>query len=244
MAAHTEAGQPQWRRFAAASAGYGAPAGDYPALWQWSVDNPARFWRAVWDFFDLPAATGPGPGDAAVLADSTMPGARWFPGVTLNYVEQVLRHANRPGPAVVGIDEDGGRTVIDWSALPGRVGAVAAELRRLGVRAGDGVVAYLPDVAEAVIAFLATAAVGAVWSSCGQDYAPEGAAARLGQLAPKVLFSCDGYRFNGRWIDKRADTAELLGLLGRKDSLSSMLKCVCRRPNVVLKLAAVTSLTA
>jgi len=211
--AQTDAGQPQWRRFAAASAGYGAPGGSYPALWQWSVDNPARFWRAVWDYFDLPAATGPGPGDAAVLADSTMPGAVWFPGVTLNYVDQVLRHANRSGPAVVGIDEDGSRSVIAWSALPGRVGAVAAELRRLGVRAGDGVVGYLPDVAEAVIAFLAAAAVGAVWSSCGQDYAPEGAAARLGQLAPKVLFSCDGYRFNGRWIDKRADTSELLGLL-------------------------------
>lgn len=212
--AQTGAAQPQWRRFAAASAHYGAPTGDYPALWQWSVDNPARFWRAVWDYFDIPAATGPGPGDTGVLAEAMMPGAQWFPGVRLNYVDQVLRHASRRGAAVVGIDEDGTRTVIDWPALPGRVGAVAAELRRLGVRAGDGVVAYLPDVAEAVVAFLATAAVGAVWSSCGQDYAPEGAAARLGQLNPKVLFSCDGYRFNGRWIDKRTDTAELLGLLG------------------------------
>lgn len=215
MTAHTGTGppEPHWRRFAAASGTYGAPAGDYPALWQWSVDDPARFWRAVWDYFDIRAATGPGAGDAAVLADPTMPGARWFPGVTLNYVDQVLRHASQPGAAVVGIDEDGTRTVIDWPALPGRVGAVAAELRRLGVGAGDGVVAYLPDVAEAVIAFLATAAVGAVWSSCGQDYAPEGAASRLGQLQPKVLFGCDGYRFNGRWIDKRADTAELRELL-------------------------------
>ena len=216
MAAHIEG--PQWRRFAAASARYGAPPptrpGDYPALWEWSVQNPARFWRAVWDYFDIAAATGPAPGDGGVLADPTMPGAQWFPGVRLNYVDQVLRHGSRGGAAVIGIDEDGTRTVIDWAELPGRVGAVAAELRRLGVRPGDGVVAYLPDIAEAVIAFLATAAVGAVWSSCGQDYAPEGAAARLGQLDPKVLFSCDGYRFNGRWIDKRADTAELAGLLG------------------------------
>jgi acetoacetyl-CoA synthetase len=210
--AHTQ--EPQWRRFAAASTHYGAPTSDYPALWEWSVANPARFWRAVWDYFDIPAATGPAPADGGVLADPAMPGARWFPGVTLNYVDQVLRHATRGGAAVIGIDEDGTRTVIDWAELPGRVGAVAAELRRLGVRAGDGVVAYLPDIAEAVIAFLATAAVGAVWSSCGQDYAPEGAAARLGQLDPKVLFSCDGYRFNGRWIDKRADTAELAELLG------------------------------
>ena len=202
--------QPRWREFAAFA---GRPAGDgYAELWQWSVAEPARFWRAVWEFFDIPATAGPGPGDAGVLADAAMPGARWFPGVRLNYVDQVLRHAGRPGAAIVGVDEDG-RTRIDWHDLPGRVGAVAAELRRLGVRPGDGVVAYLPDIAEAVVAFLATAAVGAVWSSCGQDYAPQGAAARLGQLAPKVVFSTDGYRYAGRWIDKRADTAELVALL-------------------------------
>lgn len=205
--------QPRWRQFAAASARFGAPAGDYPDLWRWSVAEPARFWRAVWEYFDIPTAVGPGDGDDAVLADARMPGARWFPGVRLNYVEQVLRHAGAPGAAIVGIDEDGTRTAIDWSQLPGRVGALAAELRRLGVGPGDGVVAYLPDIAEAAVAFLATAAVGAVWSSCGQDYAPQGAAARLGQLHPKVLFSASGYRHSGRWIDKSADTAELLGLL-------------------------------
>jgi acetoacetyl-CoA synthetase len=204
---HTE---PSWRRFAAAAH---PAARDYSELWRWSVRHPARFWRAVWEFFDIPAASGPGFGDAAILADPAMPGARWFPGVRLNYVDQVLRHAGQPGAAIIGIDDDGARTRIEWSQLPGRVGAVAAELRRLGVGPGDGVVAYLPDIAEAVVAFLATAAVGAVWSSCGQDYAPEGAAARLGQLEPKVLFSCGGYRFGGTWIDKRVDTAELLALL-------------------------------
>ena len=205
--------QPAWRQFAAEVAAHGVPAGDYESLWQWSVDHPARFWRAVWEFFGVPAATGPGEGDAAVLADAAMPGARWFPGVELNYVDQVLRHRHLPGAALIGIDEDGTRQVIDWSELPGRVGAVAAELRRLGVRPGDRVAAYLPDVADAAIAFLATAAVGAVWSSCGQDYAPAGAAARLGQLSPRVLFSCSGYRLNGRWIDKVADTAELVAQL-------------------------------
>ena len=213
------ADEPPWRRFAAASARHGAPAGDYPQLWQWSVDHPARFWRAVWDYFGIPAATGPGPGDDGVLADAAIPGAQWFPGVRLNYVDQVLRHASQGGVAIVGIDEDGTRTRIDWAQLPGRVGALAAELRRLGVRPGDGVVAYLPDIAEAVVAFLAAAAVGAVWSSCGQDYAPEGAAARLGQLEPKVVFSCGGYHFNGRWVDKREDTAELLKLLPGEQTL-------------------------
>ena len=205
---------PQWRRFAAASASQGAPAGEYGELWQWSVDRPARFWRALWEYFDIPAATGPGPGDAGVLADATMPGARWFPGVRLNYVDQVLRHcADRDGAALIGIDEDGTRTEIGWAELPGRIGAVAAELRRLGVGPGDRVGAYLPDIAEAAVAFLATVSVGAVWSSCGQDYAPQGAASRLGQLEPKVLFSATGYRLNGRWHDKGPDTAELLAEL-------------------------------
>jgi len=148
-----------------------------------------------------------------VLAEATMPAARWFPGVTLNYVDQVLRHCGRGGPAIIGIDEDGTRAQIDWPELPGRIGAVAAELRRLGVAPGDRVGAYLPDVADAMVAFLATAALGAVWSGCGQDYAPQGAAARLGQLEPKVVFSCSGYHLNGRWIDKRSDTAELMDLL-------------------------------
>ena len=214
MVAPTDRGEPRWRRFAAAAAPvHAAPTGDYDALWQWSVDNPARFWRALWEFFDIQADVSPGDGDRAVLADATMPGATWFPGVTLNYVDQVLRHCGRGGPAIVGIDEDGTRTRIDWPDLPGRIGAVAAELRRLGVGPGDRVGAYLPDVPEAMVAFLATASLGAVWSGCGQDYAPQGAAARLGQLEPKVMFSCAGYRLNGRWIDKRSDTTELMGLL-------------------------------
>ncbi|MFZ4374187.1 MAG: acetoacetate--CoA ligase [Mycobacterium sp.] len=220
MVAPTDRGEPRWRAFAATTAtAHGAPTGHYDALWQWSVDNPAQFWRALWEFFDIQAAVGPGDGDSAVLAEDAMPGARWFPGVTLNYVDQVLRHCGRGGPAIIGIDEDGTRTQIDWPELPGRIGAVAAELRRLGVVPGDRVGAYLPDVAEAMVAFLATAALGAVWSGCGQDYAPQGAAARLGQLEPKVVFSCSGYPLNGHWIDKRSDTAELMDLLPGKPHL-------------------------
>ena len=211
-----------WQRFAATAAPLGAPSGDYDGLWQWSVDHPARFWRAVWEYFDVQAAIPPGAGDDAVLSDHRMPGAHWFPGVRLNYVDQVLRHAGRNGAALIGIDEDGTRTVIEWPDLPGRVGAVAAELRRLGVGVGDRVGAYLPDVADAAVAFLACASVGAVWSSCGQDYAPAGAASRLGQLEPKVLFSCSGYRLNGQWIDKRADTAELLEMLPGTTSLVNL----------------------
>ncbi|BBZ76877.1 putative acetoacetyl-CoA synthetase [Mycolicibacterium anyangense] len=207
--------EPRWRRFAATTAArHGAPAGGYPELWQWSVEHPARFWRAVWEHFDVLASVAPAPGETGVLADPTMPGAQWFPGVTLNYVDQIMRHTcARTGAAIIGIDQDGARTEIAWPDLAGQVGAVAAELRRLGVGSGDTVAGYLPDIAEAMIAFLATAAIGAVWSACGQDYAPQGAASRLAQLKPKVLFSADGYQFNDRWIDKRSDTAELVDLL-------------------------------
>lgn len=194
---------------------FGVTATDYDALWSWSVREPARFWRAVWEFFDLDelAAEPLGEGDEAVLADARMPGARWFPGVKLNYVAQVLRHAGLPGAAIVGLDETGARTEIAWSELPGMVASLAATLRNLGVGPGDVVAAYLPDIPEAVVAFLATASLGAIWSGCGQDYAPQGAAGRLGQLRPKVLFSAAGYRWGGKDIDKRADSAELAGLL-------------------------------
>lgn len=213
------------RRFAAAAAErHGAPDGDYAALWQWSVDHVPRFWRAVWEYFDVQAldGTAPAPGDAGVLINAKMPGAQWFPGVKLNYVDQVLRHADRPGPALIGVDESGERTEIAWRDLSGQVGAVANELRRRGVGRGDTVAAYLPDIPQAMVAFLATAALGAIWSGCGQDYAPAGAAARLAQLQPKVLFSSNGYRYNDRWIDKRADTTELRQLLPGQPSVISI----------------------
>ncbi|MFZ2238754.1 MAG: acetoacetate--CoA ligase [Gordonia amarae] len=197
----------------------GLAGAGYDALWQWSVDNPAEFWRAVWDFFGVSARAADvegnplGPNDSDVLADASMPGARWFPRIRLNYVDQILAHADRPGTAIVGVTEDGERGELSWSELADQVSRLAGTLEDLGVRAGDVVAAYLPDIPETVVAFLATATLGALWSGCGQDYAPEGAAARLGQLRPKVLFTSTGYRFNGKLVDKNADSAELAGLL-------------------------------
>ncbi|KXP12978.1 acetoacetyl-CoA synthetase [Tsukamurella pulmonis] len=186
----------------------GLPTGDYDAVYDWSVSEPEQFWGAVWDFFELGQRTGP------VLAAREMPGAQWFPEVELNYVDRVLRFASLPGNAIVGLSDDGARVEIPWSELPGRVSAVAELLRSLGVGVGDTVAAYLPDEPFTVLAFLATASIGAVWSGCGQDYAPEGAAGRMAQLEPKVLFARDGYTFGDKYVDKRADTAELAGLLG------------------------------
>ncbi|GAC70381.1 acetoacetate--CoA ligase [Gordonia soli] len=190
--------------------------GGYADLWQWSVDHPAAFWRAVWEHYRIGerAVGDVGSADTDVLTDAAMPGARWFPGVRLNYVDQVLAQAvGRTDAAVVGIDEDGTRMTVSWAELPGQIASLAGTLADLGVGEGDVVAAYLPDIPEAVVAFLATATLGAIWSGCGQDYAPAGAAGRLAQLAPTVLFTADGYRYNGKSIDKSADSAELASLL-------------------------------
>ncbi|MFF2083285.1 acetoacetate--CoA ligase [Nocardia sp. NPDC058176] len=182
---------------------HGVSVADYHALWQWSVDDLSGFWGAVWEYFDL------GPAPAEVLAGTEMPGAQWFPGVRLNYVDQVVRQARPDRPAIVTVDEDGSRVEMSWAEMLARVGAFARTLRGLGVRPGDRVVGYLPNIPEAVIAFLATASLGAVWSACGQDYSAEAARARLGQLDPVVLVTADGYRYGGREHRKIDDIAAL-----------------------------------
>lgn len=159
----------------------------------------------MWDFFDFIA-----DGDCGqVLADATMPGARWFPGTRLNYAEYALRQGDSPEAAVISIAEDGTTTEISWTQLRQQVAAFAAWLRRQGVGVGDRVVGYLPNTFHGVIAFLATAGIGAVWSACGQDYGASGAASRFAQLEPTILVAADGYRWNGRGHDRRAEVAEL-----------------------------------
>ncbi|WP_433668608.1 acetoacetate--CoA ligase [Nocardia sp. CA-136227] len=176
---------------------------DYQALWQWSIDDLEGFWGALWDYFDLGDRTGD------VLGSTEMPGARWFPGARLNYVEQVLRQVRDDRPAILSVDETGEITEISWAALVATAAGFARALREMGVGPGDRVAGYLPNIAEAVIAFLATAGIGAVWSACGQDYSAQAALDRLGQLEPKVLVTADGYRFGGKVHDKTADIAAL-----------------------------------
>ena len=204
--------QPQWTPTEAdiaeaqvtAFARYAGQSGDYHTLWQWSVDEPEAFWGALWRYFDL----GDIPG--AVLAERTMPGARWFPGVRCNYVDQIIRHARDDRPAILNVGEDAVITELSWAELISRTAAFASCLTELGVRPGDRVVGYLPNIAEAVIAFLGTAAIGAIWSACGQDYSAKAALDRLGQLEPVVLVTADGYRFAGKTHDKSADVAAVL----------------------------------
>jgi acyl-coenzyme A synthetase/AMP-(fatty) acid ligase len=195
-------------RFAAAAGRRaGLDLSAYDDLLAWSVRDLDGFWGSIADFFDL------GLGAGTVLADARMPGASWFPGARLNYAAQALRHGPDPARAaevaVTAVGESGDTTALTWAQLRAAVGAFACTLRGLGVMPGDRVAGYLPNVAETVIAFLATASIGAVWSACAQDYAAAGAAARFAQLAPVVLVAADGYRWNGRALDRRAEVTEL-----------------------------------
>ncbi|MEV3964791.1 acetoacetate--CoA ligase [Nocardia sp. NPDC050193] len=189
-------------RFVAARSGTELP--DYHALWRWSVDNLAEFWLAVWEYFELGTVAG------EVLPCPEMPGTRWFPGTTLNYVDRVVTQARTDRPAILQVTEGGADVVAtSWAELLAAVAAFGRTLRGLGVRPGDRVVGYLPNITETVVAFLGTAAVGAVWSACGQDYSAKAALDRLGQLEPVVLVTADGYRYGGKTHDKSADIAAL-----------------------------------
>src|SRR4051794_23518303 len=139
---------------------------DYDALWRWSVEHVEQFWA---DFAEWSGVL-PGVADDRVLTRRQMPGAEWFPGTTLNYAEQAFANADEAHPALIAVAEDGEPVEISWSALRGQVGAFAATLRRLGVQRGDRVVGYLPNIPEAIVAFLGVASIGAVWSSCAPDF--------------------------------------------------------------------------
>ncbi|WP_327191435.1 acetoacetate--CoA ligase [Streptomyces xinghaiensis] len=196
-------------RFGAPAAVPGDPAASYAALHQWSVDELATFWQAVTEWFDVRFAT---PYET-VLADRSMPGATWFPGATLNYAEHALRAAEDPAragdPALLYVDETHEPLPVTWAELRRRVGSLAAGLRRLGVRPGDRVSGYLPNIPEAAVALLATAAVGAVWTSCAPDFGARSVLDRFQQVEPVVLFTVDGYRYGGKEHDRTETVAEL-----------------------------------
>ncbi|MFG2193798.1 acetoacetate--CoA ligase [Streptomyces sp. NPDC048639] len=196
-------------RYGAPRAVPGDPVASYAALHRWSVDELERFWQAAAEWFDVRFAT---PYER-VLADPAMPGARWFPGATLNYAEHALRAGEDPAradeAALLHVDETHEPRPVGWAELRRQVGSLAAELRRLGVRPGDRVSGYLPNVPEAVVALLATAAVGAVWTSCAPDFGARSVLDRFQQVEPVVLFAVDGYRYGGKEHDRADTVAEL-----------------------------------
>ncbi|MGI8805601.1 MAG: acetoacetate--CoA ligase, partial [Thermoleophilaceae bacterium] len=173
----------------------------YHDLWQWSVTDLEAFWGTIWSFFDVRASR---PYERILRARS-MPGACWFEGAELSYAEHIFRGKPEDGVALMHASEVRERGEVTWGELHGQVARIAAGLRGLGVRRGDRVVAYMPNVPETLAAFLACASIGATWSSCSPDFGAKSVVDRFAQIEPKVLFTVDGYRYNGRDFD-RLDT--------------------------------------
>jgi acetoacetyl-CoA synthetase len=182
----------------------GLDLGDYAGLWQWSVAEVEGYWAAVWDFFEVRSEA---PYER-VLAEDRMPGAVWFPGAKLNFAEQMLR-ATGAKTAIRFRNESGEAEEIDRDELRRRVAALAATLRGLGVEPGDRVVGFLPNLPQTVVAFLAAASVGAVWSCCSPDFGADSVVDRFAQIEPKVLIAVDGYRYNGKPHERRGVVEEL-----------------------------------
>jgi acetoacetyl-CoA synthetase len=185
----------------------GEPAERYRALWEWSVSEPGEFWDSVWDYFDVLGDRGDGP----ALADAKMPGAQWFPGATLNYARNALRTAvtDPDKTAIIAHSERSQRVSLTYRELADEVARVAAGLRALGVRKGDRVVALLPNVPEIVIALLATASIGAIWSSCSPDFGARSVVDRFAQIDPVVLIAVRGYAYNGKQYDRTGTVEEI-----------------------------------
>ena len=181
----------------------------YDELWRWSVADLEAFWESLWEYFQIRSVTP----YTRVLSSHTMPGARWFEGATLNYVEHVFRRATPDHPAALFQSERQPLMPISWADLERQVASVAAALRGLGVGPGDRVVGYVPNVPQALVAFLAAASLGAVWSSCSPDFGSPSVIDRFKQIEPKVLVAVDGYQYGGKPFDRRAVVAEIQAAL-------------------------------
>jgi acetoacetyl-CoA synthetase len=183
----------------------------YQELWQWSVDDLDGFWTSIWDFFGVAGARAPGP----VLADDSLPGARWCPGATLNYAEHALRPGPDPGGQVAVVAHSQTRASTTWTRteLRDQVGRARRGLQRLGVGPGDRVVAYLPNIPETLVAFLATASLGAIWSSCAPEFGTRSVIDRFLQVAPSVLLCVDGYRYGEVAVTRAEEVAAIRAAL-------------------------------
>jgi acetoacetyl-CoA synthetase len=175
----------------------------YGELWRWSVDDLDGFWGAIWDRYDV------GERGETVLASRDMPGAQWFPGTLVNYAEHAFRGKDHDAIAIVAGGERRDDEEWTWGALHEQTRRIAAGLLALGVGRGDRVAAYMPNIPETAAAFLATASLGAVWSSCSPDFGARSVIDRFAQIEPKVLLAVDGYRYNGRDFDRRDVVREL-----------------------------------
>ncbi len=178
---------------------------DYHSLWQWSVDHLEDFWCSIWDYFRIRSHTS----YTTAISDYSMPGVEWFKSARVNYAEHIFRHAENDKTAIIFQAEHLPLTRITWGELRRSVAAVAEALKMFGVQSGDRVVSYMPNIPQTVIAFLACASIGAVWSSCSPDFGTPSVVDRFRQIEPKVLFAVDGYQYNGITYSRLPALAEL-----------------------------------
>ena len=196
---------------------------DYPALHQWSIDRRAEFWQAIVAFFDVQFRSPP---SAALIEGDAMPSAQWFPGATLNFAEHLLRRRDHH-PAVVAVGEDGQREQLTYAELAAHVAGLQNSLRAAGVGIGDRVAACMPNTWQTLVAMLATTSLGAIWSCSSPDFGTQGVIDRFGQIEPKVLITCAGYRYAGKTIDQ---SAKLNEILERLPSLQQLIVVPYARP--------------
>jgi acetoacetyl-CoA synthetase len=182
--------------------------GDYETLHRWSCEQPEQFWPTLWDFAGIVGE----PGDTVLVDGDRMPGARFFPRARLNFAENLLRRRD-DGDAIVFRGEDQVRRRVSHRQLYDAVSRFAQALLAQGIRPGDRVAGYLPNMPETVIATLAAAAIGAVWSSCSPDFGVKGVLDRFGQIEAKILVLADGYFYNGKWFDNLGKAREIVASL-------------------------------
>ena len=184
---------------------HGKTFANYQALWQWSVTEIEQFWGSLWEYFDIIATTP----YTAVLAERIMPGAQWFVGARLNYAENFFRHRHSTHPAILYQSEDTPLQTLSWPDLYTQTAKLAQAFKVLGVERGDRVAAYLPNMPETIAAFLATASLGAIWSSCPPEFGDRSVLDRFTQIEPKLLIATDGYRWQGKEFDRADVVAKL-----------------------------------
>jgi acetoacetyl-CoA synthetase len=185
------------------------PVTDYDSLWRWSVTDVAGFWQALWEYFDIQSPTP----WSSVLSHPQMPGARWFEGSSVNFAQHLLRHATPGRVALHAYSEIEPPRKVSWEELSGQVITLAGWMRNRGIRPGDRVACYMPNIPEAVVALIASASIGAVFSSCSPDFGYRSVIDRFGQIEPKLLFCVDGYRFGGKDFDRRGEVAQIVDAL-------------------------------
>ncbi|NHN36524.1 acetoacetate--CoA ligase [Pseudomaricurvus alcaniphilus] len=188
---------------------HGITFANYNALWQWSTEDISTFWAMIWDYFEVISDTP----YKRVIDELKMPGAKWFEGSKTNYAEHLLRHEAEAKPGKVAFyhsTETRSLATMSWQEVGDQVRKLATRLRELGIKPGDRVVSYMPNVPETAIAMLATTAIGAIWSSAAPEFGANTVVERFGQIEPKFIFAGDGYSFSGKIFDRRTEVAHII----------------------------------